>query len=70
MFETTLFSPNQHWAIWSILLTVAALSLWMENTKLGAHLSSAVIAILGTFVLSNLSIIPISAPVYDAMPLS
>jgi uncharacterized membrane protein len=67
MLEMTLFSSNQHWVLWSILLIVAAFGLWAEKTKWGALMSSAVIAILCTFVLSNLSIIPTSAPVYDVV---
>ena len=65
MFENTLFSPDQHWAIWTILISVAGFGLWAERTKWGSRLSGAVIAILATFVLSNLSIIPSSAPAYD-----
>jgi uncharacterized membrane protein len=67
MFETVLFSSEQNWALWAILVTVAAFGLWAEKTKWGARLSAAIIAILGTFVLSNLSIIPTSAPVYDVV---
>lgn len=65
MFEQTLISPNQHWILWAILLVVAAVSLIAEKTKLGSKISAVVIAIFGTFVLSNLSIIPNSAPSYD-----
>ncbi len=65
MFETTLIAENQHWIIWAVLFSVAAFGLWAEKTKWGARLSAVVISILGTFVLSNLSIIPASAPAYD-----
>jgi len=65
MLEQTLISPNQHWILWAILLVVAAVSLIAEKTKLGSKISAVVIAIFGTFVLSNLSIIPNSAPSYD-----
>ncbi|MCB9210525.1 MAG: DUF819 family protein [Ignavibacteriales bacterium] len=65
MFENTLISSDNHWVIWAVLLTVAAFSIWAEKTKLGSKISSVVIAIFGTFLLSNLSIIPSSAPSYD-----
>lgn len=65
MFETTLIQPDNHWALWAVLFSVAAFGLWAEKTKWGSKLSGVVIAILGTFVLSNLSIIPTSAPAYD-----
>ncbi len=62
---TTLISSDQHWAILAILFIVATLALETGKTKWGTRLSTAVIAILGTFVLANLSIIPITAPVYN-----
>ncbi len=65
MNESTLIQPDQHWILWSVLLIVAAISLWAETTKFGKKLSAVVVAILGTFILSNLSIIPSSAPSYD-----
>lgn len=63
--ENTLIGTNQHWVLWAILISVAAFSLWAEKTKVGSRLSAVVIAILGTFILSNLSIIPSAAPSYD-----
>ncbi len=65
MFDNSLISSNQNWILWAILLLVTAFSLWAERTKWGSKISSVVIAIFGTFILSNLSIIPTSAPVYD-----
>ncbi|MDZ7764884.1 MAG: DUF819 family protein [Melioribacteraceae bacterium] len=41
--------------------------MWAEKTKIGSKLSGAVIAILTTFVLSNLSIIPAASEVYDTV---
>ncbi len=65
MNSSTLIQPDQHWAIWAVLLAVAAFGLWAEKTKWGARLSAVVVSILGTFVLSNLSVIPSAAPAYD-----
>jgi len=63
--DNTFIATDQHWILWAILISVAAFSFWAEKTKIGSHLSAVVIAILGTFILSNLSIIPSTAPSYD-----
>jgi uncharacterized membrane protein len=63
--EETLFSAEQHWVLWAILISVAAFGLWAEKTKFGSKLSAVVISILGTMVLTNLNIIPSAAPAYD-----
>ena len=65
MFENSLISSSQHWALWAILFIAAAFGLWAERTKIGSRLSAVVVTILATFVLSNLSIIPTDAPSYD-----
>ena len=65
MFDKILISPDNHWALWAILFFVAWFGLWAEKTKWGSKLSAVVISILGTFILSNLSIIPTDAPAYD-----
>jgi uncharacterized membrane protein len=63
----TLISPDQHWALWSVLLAAAAFGLWAERTSWGRKVSSAVLTIGATFVLSNLRVIPIDAPAYDVV---
>lgn len=60
----TLISPEQHWALWAILLSAGAFGIWAERTRWGSRLSGAVVAIGTTFVLSNLRIIPADAPAY------
>ncbi|MFH1807852.1 MAG: DUF819 family protein [Pseudomonadota bacterium] len=63
----TLITADQHWALWAVLLGAAAAGLWAERTRWGARLSAVVVAILVTFVLSNLRLIPSDAPTYDAV---
>jgi uncharacterized membrane protein len=63
----TLVSAENHWALWAILLGAAAFGLWAERTRWGSKLSGAVIAIGVAFVLSNLRVIPASAPAYDVV---
>lgn len=60
-----LIAPGNTWALLAVLLGAGALGLWAERTAWGARLSGAVIAIATTFVLSNLHVIPASAPAYD-----
>ena len=65
MLDQPLIAAQQHWLVLAALLVVAALSQWAEKTRWGGQLSGAVMAILGAMVLSNLSLIPSGAPVYD-----
>ena len=67
MFENTLIQSDQHWAIWAVLISVAAFGLWAEKTRWGSRLSAVVVSILAAFILSNLSIIPSQAEGYDVV---
>jgi len=49
------------------MLAVAAAGLWAEKTRVGSHLSGAIISIIIAFCLSNLGVIPIAGPVYDVV---
>lgn len=62
-----MISPDHHWALWAVLLAAGAFGLAAERTRWGARLSGAVIAIAATFALSNLGVIPSSAPAYDVV---
>ena len=52
-------------AVMAALFVIAALGFLGERTRIGAHFTGAVIAILGAILASNLKIIPHSAPAYD-----
>ncbi|MCP5046519.1 MAG: DUF819 family protein [bacterium] len=65
MFGPPLISSGQNWLLLAILLSVALFGLWAEKTRWGMRLSGAVASIVGALILSNLSIIPSAAPVYD-----
>ena len=65
MFEGTLITANNNWALWAVLFIIAAFSLWAEKSKIGSKLSAVVIAIILAFILSNISVIPTQAPAYD-----
>lgn len=63
----TLIGADDTWTLWAILLTAAALGAWGERTALGTRFSGTVLTLLTTFALSNVGIIPATAPVYDTI---
>lgn len=69
MIRSLIGVPGIHspWGLWTVLLTAAAFGLWLERTRWRARLSGAVITLASTFLLSNLGIIPASAPTYDTV---
>lgn len=66
MEQSSIIASQEHWPLLAILFIAAAIGIWAENnTKIGARLSAVVITMGTTFALSNLYVIPASAPVYD-----
>ncbi len=64
----TLFKPDDTWALWTILIGWAAISIYLEQKFIWASkISGAIIGLLGALILANLKIIPTDAPVYDAV---
>lgn len=64
---SSLIQPEQHWALWAVLLSCATFALWAERTRWGGKLSGAVLAIGAAFVLSNAGVIPVDAPAYGVV---
>ncbi len=62
-----LIAPTQHWMIWAVLLAAAAFGVWSERTRWGGRISGAVVTMATTVVLSNLGVLPTSAPAYDVV---
>jgi uncharacterized membrane protein len=62
-----LIAADDQWVLWAVLLSAGAFGIAAERTRWGARVSGAVLAITATFVLSNLGVIPASAPAYDAV---
>lgn len=61
-------SPENSWALWSILIGIAALSIWLEQTyKWASKVTGAIIGLVLAMVLANLRIIPTEAPTYDVV---
>ena len=61
----TLISPENNFAMMAALFVIAGASFLAEKTRIGSHLTGAVIAILAAIAAANLRIIPHSAPAYD-----
>ena len=62
---SSLIHADQTFALWAMLLAAATLGIGAERTRWGSRVSGVVVTLLVTFILSNLRIIPATAPVYD-----
>ncbi len=64
----TFFKPDDTWALWTILIAWAAISIYLEQKFTWASkVSGAIIGLLGALVLANFRVIPTESPVYDAV---
>ncbi|QUL99265.1 MAG: DUF819 family protein [Candidatus Fermentithermobacillus carboniphilus] len=64
----SLIKADNSWALWAIMVSIAAFSIWAEQkTKLGSKLSGCMVALLCMMALSNLGIVPTEAPAYDVV---
>ncbi|HOZ46507.1 MAG TPA: DUF819 family protein [Candidatus Hydrogenedentes bacterium] len=63
----SLIRPDNAWALWAVMLGVAAFGLRAEKTRLGARLTGYIICIAVAILLSNTAVIPASAPAYDVV---
>ncbi|MHA7816995.1 MAG: DUF819 family protein [Pseudohaliea sp.] len=61
----SLVSPGEHLAVMAGLFAIAGAAFLLERTRIGGHLTGAVIAILGAIAAANLGLIPHAAPAYD-----
>jgi hypothetical protein len=61
----TLISPDNDLALMAVLFVIAGVAFLAERTRIGSHLTGAVIAILSAIAIANLRIIPHSAPAFD-----
>jgi len=54
-------------ALWAVLIGIVAFGIWSERTKLGRRLTGTIVILLTALVLSNIGVIPTSAPVYSTV---
>ncbi len=62
-----LIGPDQDFALWAVLIAIAAFGFWCERYPWGRKYSGVMLLITAAIVLANLRIIPTKAPVYDAV---
>ena len=67
MVSESLISPDQDFAIWSILIAIAAFGFWCERTSWGRKYSGVMLLITLSIILANLRVIPTSAGAYDVV---
>ena len=62
----TLIGRENTIALFAVLCAIVALAIWLEQTyNWASKLSGCILVLLVTLVLSNLKVIPESAPAYD-----
>ncbi len=65
---STLISADNTWALWSILVGIAAISIYLEqNYKWASKVTGAIIGLVAAMLLANFNIIPTAAPTYDVV---
>lgn len=62
-----LIGPEQDFALWAVLIGLAAFGFWSERRPFGRKYSGVLLLITAAIVLSNLRIIPTAAPAYDVV---
>jgi len=61
-----LVSPEDTWTLWALIMSGAALAIWLEQRfRWAARLSGPVLALLIAMVLSNAGVMPAQARAYD-----
>ena len=61
----SLIDPGNDFGLMAVLFLIAGGSFLAERTKVGSHLTGAVIAILSAIAAANLGLIPHAAPAFD-----
>jgi uncharacterized membrane protein len=62
-----MIGADQDFALWAILIALAAFGFWSERFAWGRKYSGVMLLIGAAILLANLRIIPTSAPAYDAV---
>jgi uncharacterized membrane protein len=62
-----IIGPDQHFAIWAVLIGLAGFGFWCERFPWGRKYSGVMLLITAAIVLANLRIIPTASPVYDVV---
>ncbi|MCH5377489.1 MAG: DUF819 family protein [Planctomycetes bacterium] len=63
---TPVIRPDNTWALWAVIVTGTAAAIWLEQTyKWAAKISGPVLALVMAMILSNVGVMPASAPSYS-----
>lgn len=62
-----IISPDSEFLLMAALLSLVSLAIWIEKSPWGRKISAALVILVGGAVLSNLGVIPKSAPLYTTM---
>ncbi|WP_156286225.1 DUF819 family protein [Oceanivirga salmonicida] len=63
-----MISSDNIWGLWSILICIAAFSIYLEQKyEIAAKITGVIIALGFAMFLSNFGIIPLESPVYDSI---
>ena len=60
-------APDAKFLLLAALLCLVSIAIWVERTSWGRHFSAALTILVGGAILSNLGVIPQSAPMYSIM---
>ena len=61
-----MIDANNTWVLWSIIVGIATLSIFLENRyRWASKISGAIIGLVIAATLSNIGVIPVDSPVYD-----
>lgn len=59
-------SADDTWGLWAVMVGVASLSIWLEQTcRWAGKVTGCVLALLMMMILANFQVIPTDAPAYD-----
>ena len=62
----TLISQDNIWMLWAFLISVASVSIVLEQKyKWASRVTGAIIALMTAMIFANLNIVPSTSPVYD-----
>jgi uncharacterized membrane protein len=65
---TSLIGPESGMLLWGVVIGLAGFGFWAEqHTRIGRLMTGVVVAMAAAMLLSNLKVIPFSAPVYDSV---
>ena len=62
-----LISPDWDFALWAVLIGIAAFGFWADSTRFGKQVSGVGIMLAVAMILGNLGVIPHAAPAYDVV---